>query len=181
MKPLRVLLTLILLSLAEAASATNYTLWIHGRTGGGAIGRYGDFAYWGTATADAGVNKKAVNWDGRSSIASQSLYVRNALDCFCTGANWCYVATHSAGDLLMGYTLAHYGGSTRPRNNESTSRQAASTSTTWGMAAAVRAVRSSAAATSCAKASGSRISPARSTRSLSTARDRSDSRAFTVG
>lgn len=117
MKPLRALLTLTLLLLTGAASATNYTLWIHGRTGGGAIGHYDDFTYWGPAGVDAGVNKKAVNWDGRSSIASQSVYVRNALDCFCTGANWCYVATHSAGDLLMGYTLASYGGSTRPRTN----------------------------------------------------------------
>jgi hypothetical protein len=65
----------------------------------------------------AGVNKKAVNWDGHSSIATQSYLVRNALDCFCTGNNWCYIATHSAGDLLLGYTLANYGGSVRQKKN----------------------------------------------------------------
>jgi hypothetical protein len=65
----------------------------------------------------AGVNKKAVNWDGRSSIATQSYLLRNALDCFCTGNNWCYIAAHSAGDLLLGYTLDYYGGTARMKKN----------------------------------------------------------------
>ena len=43
--------------------------------------------------------------------------MRNALDCYCTGSNWCYVAAHSAGDLMIGYTLAMYGGSTRTVSN----------------------------------------------------------------
>lgn len=117
MRTLRLFLGLCLLAYAGLASATNYTLWINGRTGGGAVGNYADFSYWGPATMDAGVNKKAVNWDGRSSIASQSGRIRDALDCFCTGANWCYIATHSAGDLIIGYTLANYGGSTRLKKN----------------------------------------------------------------
>jgi len=99
------------------ASATNYTLWINGRTGGGTIGDYNSFTYWGPAGAAAGVNKKAVNWDGYNSIASQNYLIRDALDCFCTGSNWCYIATHSAGDLMLGYTLANYGGSTRMKKN----------------------------------------------------------------
>jgi hypothetical protein len=99
---------------AGVAGATNYSLWINGRTGGGAIGNYNDFTYFGPNTVAAGVNKKSVNWDGRSAIASQSGTIRNALDCFCTGGNWCYVAVHSAGDMLIGYTLANYGGSARP-------------------------------------------------------------------
>jgi len=113
----RLLAALCLLTLASAASATNYTLWINGRTGGGQIGNYADFSYWGPATVAAGINKKAANWDGRSSIANQSGILRNALDCFCTGNNWCYIATHSAGDLLIGYTLANYGGSMRFKKN----------------------------------------------------------------
>lgn len=117
MRTLRCLMALCLLAFAGLASATNYTLWINGRTGGGAVGNYADFAYWGPASMDAGVNKKAVNWDGRSSIASQSGRIRDALDCFCTGANWCYIATHSAGDLLIGYTLANYGGSARVKKD----------------------------------------------------------------
>jgi hypothetical protein len=117
MKLLRFLVALCLLAATGLASAANYTLWINGRKGGGAIGDYNSFTYWGPATADAGVNKKAVNWDGRSSIATQSYLVRNALDCFCTGNNWCYIATHSAGDLLLGYTLANYGGSARMKKN----------------------------------------------------------------
>jgi hypothetical protein len=58
-----------------------------------------------------------VNWDGYSSIASQNGKIRDALDCFCTGNNWCYIATHDAGDLMLGYTLANYGGSARMRKN----------------------------------------------------------------
>jgi hypothetical protein len=103
---------------AGVASATNYSLWINGRTtGGGAIGNYNDFTYFGPADVPAGVNKKSVNWDGRSGVASQSGIVRNALDCFCTGTNWCYIAVHSAGELLIGYTLANYGGTARPVTN----------------------------------------------------------------
>jgi hypothetical protein len=117
MKLLRILAVLCLLSVTGLASATNYTLWINGRTGGGAIGNYNSWNYWGLSTIAAGVNKKSVNWDGRSSIANQSGLIRNALDCFCTGNNWCYIATHSAGDLILGYTLANYGGSARLRKN----------------------------------------------------------------
>lgn len=109
-----VLLALCGLVFISPAGATNYSLWVNGRTGGGVVGNYDSFAYFGPATVAAGVNKKSANWDGRSSIASQSGHLRNALDCFCTGANWCYIATHSAGDLLVGYTLAQYGGAARP-------------------------------------------------------------------
>jgi hypothetical protein len=112
--------TLILLGLASAsfaASATNYTLWINGRSNSAQVGNYNDFGYWGSASTAAGVNKKAVNWNGYNSISSQNATVRNALDCFCTGSNWCYIATHSAGDLMMGYTMATYGGSTRTKMN----------------------------------------------------------------
>ena len=118
-RPARIAVALCLPGLFAAglASATNYTLWIHGRTGGGAIGNYNDFTYFGPNATPAGINKKSVNWDGRSGVASQSAYVRNALDCFCTGNNWCYIATHSAGDMLIGYTLANYGGSTRQVTN----------------------------------------------------------------
>ncbi len=117
---MRMLVTLSLVSLSIAsgvASAANYTLWINGRTGGGVVGDYGSFSYWGPASTAGGVNKKAVNWDGYNSIASQNDKIRNALDCFCTGSNWCYVATHSAGDLMLGYTLANYGGSSRMKKN----------------------------------------------------------------
>jgi hypothetical protein len=107
-------LMLCLLAWSGMAGAANYSLWVNGRTGGGVVGNYDSFAYFGPSTVAAGVNKKSANWDGRSSIASQSGNLRNALDCFCTGANWCYIATHSAGDLLVGYTLAQYGGSMRP-------------------------------------------------------------------
>jgi hypothetical protein len=113
----RTLIALCLLATSSLAAAANYTLWINGRTGGGVIGNYNSFTYWGPGTTAAGVNKKSVNWDGYNSISSQSGHVRNALDCFCTGSNWCYIATHSAGDLMMGYTLASYGGSARLKKN----------------------------------------------------------------
>ncbi|MCP3163054.1 hypothetical protein [Myxococcus qinghaiensis] len=100
------------------AAATNYTLWIHGRNGGGTqAGNYGDFSYWGPAGTAAGVNKKAVNWNGKESVGNQNARVRDALDCFCTGNNWCYIAVHSAGDLQIGYALSMYGGSARSKKN----------------------------------------------------------------
>jgi hypothetical protein len=117
MKLMRWLIALCLLAITGLASATNYTLWINGRNGGGTIGNYDSFTYWGPASTAAGVNKKAVNWDGYNSIASQNYRIRYALDCFCTGSNWCYIATHSAGDLILGYTLANYGGSARMKKN----------------------------------------------------------------
>jgi hypothetical protein len=106
-----------LLAVSSLASATNYSLWVNGRGGGGVIGDYNSFSYWGPAGTAAGVNKKAVNWDGYNGISSQNGKIRDALDCFCTGSNWCYVATHSAGDLMMGYALANYGSSTRMKKN----------------------------------------------------------------
>ncbi len=101
------------------AQTTNYSLWINGRTGGGQVGNHSDFGYWGPASTAAGVNKKAVNWDGYNNISSQNVHIRNALDCYCTGTNWCYVAAHSAGNLMIGYTLAMYGGSARYKKNAS--------------------------------------------------------------
>ncbi|SEU34018.1 hypothetical protein [Stigmatella erecta] len=100
------------------ASATNYTLWIHGKNGGGTqIGNYNDFSNWGPSSTAAGVNKKAVNWNGSQQIGGQNGYIRNALDCFCTGDNWCTIAVHSAGNLQIGYALALHGGTARYKKN----------------------------------------------------------------
>jgi hypothetical protein len=104
-------------ALTLGAQATNYSLWINGRTGGGQVGNHADFSYWGPATTAAGVNKKSVNWDGYNNIATTNVHIRNALDCYCTGANWCYIAAHSAGNLQIGYALSLYGTSTRNVKN----------------------------------------------------------------
>jgi hypothetical protein len=84
----RILVVLFVLSMSAVssiASATNYTLWVNGRGGGGVVGDYNSFNYWGPASTAAGVNKKAVNWDGYNSISTQNGKIRDALDCFCTG------------------------------------------------------------------------------------------------
>ncbi len=100
------------------ASATNYSLWIHGRNNNTTLaGNYASFSYWGSSTTAAGVNKKSVNWNGTQRISVENYRVRNALDCFCTGANWCYIAAHSAGNLQIGYALSLYGGSARYKKN----------------------------------------------------------------
>lgn len=108
-----------LLLIAAPAYATHYTLWIHGRSPGNTFNRttYMDFSYWGPSSTAAGVNKRAVNWDGQSSIASTNGGIRNALDCYCTGNNFCYIAVHSAGDLQIGYALSLFGTSTRFNRN----------------------------------------------------------------
>lgn len=100
-------------TVALSASATHYSLWIKGRGAGGAPGNHLDFSYWGPAGVEAGVNKRAVNWDGYSRIAGQNALVRDALDCYCTGDNWCTIAAYSAGDLMIGYALDLYGGTQR--------------------------------------------------------------------
>ena len=84
MHPYRLLVAFVLILLSTAsgiASATNYTLWINGRANSvGVAGDYNSFGYWGPASANAGINKKSVNWDGYNSIASQNSKVRDALD-----------------------------------------------------------------------------------------------------
>lgn len=102
---------------ALSSYATSYSLWIKGRGAGGAAGNYADFAYWGPSGVNAGFNKRAVNWDGYSHISTQNSVVRDALDCFCTGDNWCYIAAYSAGDLMIGYALDLYGGTKRHKKN----------------------------------------------------------------
>ena len=104
---------------ASSAHATNYTVWIHGRSPGNSYNRttYTDFSYWGPSSTAAGVNKRAANWDGGSSISATNGGIRNALDCYCTGSNFCYVAVHSAGDLQIGYALSLYGTSARNVKN----------------------------------------------------------------
>jgi hypothetical protein len=121
-KPFTIRLVFIVLAIATvciagAVSATNYSLWINGRTGGGQLGNYADFTYWGPSSVDAGVNKKSVNWDGYNRVSDQNYLIRNAMDCYCTGTNWCYIAAHSAGDLQIGYALSLYGGTSRYKKN----------------------------------------------------------------
>jgi hypothetical protein len=51
--------------------AANHSLWLNGRNGGGRLHDHADFTYWGPSSAAAGVNKKAINWDGHSHVADQ--------------------------------------------------------------------------------------------------------------
>ncbi|AKT41483.1 hypothetical protein [Chondromyces crocatus] len=101
------------------ASAANYSLWVHGRNPGGGTqpGNHSYFGYWGSASTAAGVNKKAVNWDGVGRIADQNYRIRDAFDCYCTGDNWCYIAGHSAGNAQIGYALAQFGTSSRSKKD----------------------------------------------------------------
>jgi hypothetical protein len=112
---------------AAGLQATNYSLWINGRSSTSQVGNHADFSYWGPASVNAGVNKKAVNWDGYSRIADQNIHVRNALDCYCTGPNWCYIAAYSAGNLQIGYALDFYGGTARQKKTPTPNAQGACT------------------------------------------------------
>ena len=127
------------LAIGGIAQATNYTLWINGRSSTAQVGHHADFSYWGPATTAAGVNKKSVNWDGYNSIASTNSRVRDALDCYCTGPNWCYVAAHSAGNLQIGYALSLFGTSSRtvrtptPNSSGQCGASGAGTQTGWNI------------------------------------------------
>ena len=127
-------LAALLACIAGGVYATNYSLWIHGRNGRGAIGNYQDFTYWGPDSVNAGVNKRAVNWDGRNRISATNSVIRDALDCHCTGSNWCYIAAHSAGDNQIGYALSLYGGSTREvKNPDASCTGTGATQTGWNI------------------------------------------------
>jgi hypothetical protein len=124
---------------AVGVQATNYSVWINGRTGGGQLGNHNDFTYFGPGTVNAGVNKKSANWDGFNRVADQNYLIRDALDCYCTGANWCYIAAHSAGNLQIGYALDFFGGSQRNKKNPTPNAQGqcsnsdGSTQTGWNI------------------------------------------------
>jgi hypothetical protein len=75
-----------LLCAAGGAYATNYSLWVNGRSNDSAVkGSYTDFIYWGPSGTAAGVNKKSVNWDGYNKISTQNYRIRDALDCYLHG------------------------------------------------------------------------------------------------
>lgn len=117
------------------AGATNYTLWVHGRNTGTPTqaGNYADFSYWGPASTAAGVNQKAVNWNGTGRIADTNGGIRTALDRFCTGGNWCYVGLHSAGGAQIGYALSLYGTSTRNVTDPDSGVANGQTQTGWNI------------------------------------------------
>src|SRR5262249_19141960 len=107
------------------ASATNYTLWIHGRNTSGSTqaGNYNDFSYWGSSSTAGGVNKKNVNRDRRSKISAANDKNPKELDYSITRPHIFYntphTAPHRAGDGQIGYALAMYGGRTRNVKNAS--------------------------------------------------------------
>jgi hypothetical protein len=96
-----------------------YTLWIHGleTLHPSVPATYDNFGAWGPNDVDAGINKIAVNWGGTGHLATTNSWIRNALDCFCTGANFCNIAVHSAGNMQIGYALDLFGSSTRDVTN----------------------------------------------------------------
>ena len=87
-----------------SAIGTTTTLYIHGRNPGGLpVG----WSYW--LKQRPGINAVPVNWSGTDPIAQTNATIRHALDTYCTGNNWCYVACHSAGCAQIGYAMAQYG------------------------------------------------------------------------
>ncbi|MFI5297346.1 MAG: hypothetical protein ACHREM_04550 [Polyangiales bacterium] len=94
-------------TVAPTAGATNYSLWIHGRTGGTPTG----WSYWkngGGNYIEAGVNAVAVNYNGSAHISASNPTVVAALNTYCKGNNSCYVQAHSAGAAQIGYAEALY-------------------------------------------------------------------------
>ena len=92
---------------APEAGATNYTLYIHGRTGGTPSG----WDYWAHGTGAVGVNAVPVNYDGTAHVWDSNPTVVAYLDAYCTQGNACYVVCHSAGCAQIGYAYAKYGSS----------------------------------------------------------------------
>lgn len=93
---------------SEALAAKS--VWVHGRTpsdGSGCTYTPTNWSYWGATKG--GVNPTPVNYNGRGYVSSSNGTVRAGLDANCTGANWCYLAVHSAGAYHVQYALDLYG------------------------------------------------------------------------
>ncbi len=91
----------LLAFIACGVYATNYSLWINGRTGDGAPGNHADFTCGGPTGERTRTHPRC---------AGLLLHRRN----------WCYVAAHSAGNLQIGGErrptpgARHTDGTTRP-------------------------------------------------------------------
>ena len=72
-------LLVALLCIAGGVYATNYSLWINGRSSNAQPGNHADFSYWGPSSTAAGVNKKSVNWDGFNRVSDQNYRIRDEL------------------------------------------------------------------------------------------------------
>jgi hypothetical protein len=94
---------------AADAHATNFSLWIHGRTSGTPTG----WSYWKNSHGqqiETGVNAVPVNYNGSAHISQSNPSVVTALNQYCTGSNSCYIQCHSAGCSQIGYAEALYPG-----------------------------------------------------------------------
>jgi hypothetical protein len=94
-------------SFAPDAHATNYTLWIHGFTGLSGYQTPSGWQYWHGGAVQPGINAVPVNYNGTLHISQSNPTVVAALNQYCTGSNWCYVAAHSMGAAQIGYALAN--------------------------------------------------------------------------
>lgn len=121
--------------LVASAEAANYSLWVHGRNSdhNTQTFNYNDWTYWGSGATAAGVNKRSVNWDGVGHIGVTNVAIRAALDRYCTGANWCKLAAHSAGNAQVGYALSLWGGSTRKVHDAASGTATGATQTGWNI------------------------------------------------
>ncbi|MCB1175425.1 MAG: hypothetical protein KDK39_17755 [Leptospiraceae bacterium] len=104
---------------ATELSATDYNLFIHGRSGDdhcAAISNTGSATadknnYWG-GTVTGVSNRRYIGFDGKksggayswSSCGAQS-QTHKAMSVFCKGSNRCRIFTHSTGGLVMAYYL----------------------------------------------------------------------------
>jgi hypothetical protein len=116
-RPISLSLALGLVFAAQPAFAGTYTLYVHGRTAGTTGCNVSQptpsgWSYWG-GQVRPGVNPVPVNYDGTAHISVSNPTVRSYLDAYCSGANSCYVACHSAGCAQIGYALDLYGANAR--------------------------------------------------------------------
>ena len=74
LRPARVAASLVAVLAVAAAGvyATNYSLWINGRSSTAQGGNHADFSYWGPASTAAEVKKKSFNRDRNSRDSDQN-------------------------------------------------------------------------------------------------------------
>ena len=86
------------------ASATTYSVYLHGRN---TDGTPSGWSYW--SYQRPGTTPVVINYNGRSHISSANPTVRAGLNTYCSGSNYCYVAAHSAGCAHLQYAIDKYG------------------------------------------------------------------------
>ncbi|PJZ71461.1 hypothetical protein CH373_02915 [Leptospira perolatii] len=112
----------VVMFLAGSLSAQTYTIFIHGKSdlNHSGIGTQDVNNYWGSAPDSVSGAKIFIGYDGTSDPRNYGperaqTNITSGLTTYCTGANSCKIACHSAGCYAIEYWFANLGGTVASR------------------------------------------------------------------